>query len=218
VAAAPPAIHAAAVLLAVAGCADLRDRPLLFGLTDGGGTGGAAGVRGTAGSGGAVTDGAGGTPGRPLDARPPADAGRRDAAAPTSPAIDFAPYLGTWRYLEGTIIVTCPGAAPVQDTLVDATFQLQRGTDAPLQYATPSCTWRLDTSGNLGLFRPGDSCATVDASGTMFSFTVVSGRFAPTPQNAAITIDLKVTSSELADTCDAQIAGTAVKILGALTY
>jgi hypothetical protein len=218
VAAASPAIRAAALLLALAGCADLRDWPLTLGPADGGGSGGAGGAPSDASRvPGIVFPGlaGAGSSGARLDARLPPDADRRDSAAPMSPPIDVTAQLGSWKYVDGALTVSCPGDPPAQDPLTGAIFQLQRGNDAPLLYATGPCTWRLDTSGSVGLFRAGDTCATVDSTaGTTSTFTVVSGRFAPSGQNAAVTIDLTLTSSENTETCDIEVAGTAMKFLG----
>jgi hypothetical protein len=242
VAAARSAICAAALLLAAPGCAELRDQPRLFGSSDGGipgGAGGTAGARGIGGAGGVptivvpgfagavgpATGGAGGSAGRPVDARPPPDTARRDGAAPMpmpmpmSPVVDVAPYLGGWRYVDGTLTISCADDPPTQDTLVNATFQIQRGIDTPLEYVTGQCIWPIDVTGGVGSFRVGEGCATANPNtGTVLNFTVVSGRFAPTAQTATVNLALKATSTEISGACDVQVAGTAVKVPGPQVY
>ena len=159
--------------------------------------------------------GSGGASGSALvrpDARLPPD------TSPAPPPAAFTAQLGSWTFVDGTTVITCPVSGPSSDTLAGGGFDLQRGTDAPLHYLAGGCTWKLEGSGTTATFRPGQICTDTSDSGTRYQFTVVFGRLTFGSPRAVLDLELSLASSDLPYSCNMKLSGGATKDGGGLVY
>ena len=72
---------------------------------------------------------------------------------------DIIDFAGTYRYVTGTRLLTCPALGGSAIDQLSETVLIGQGISAPLVMVLPSgCTLNLDAMGNSAILRPGQVC------------------------------------------------------------
>jgi hypothetical protein len=168
-----------------------------------GGAGGVGSADAAGASGGSGAAGAGGRGGQ-----------GRDAARPdtTPPAVNLAPFVGTWEATTGVEIWDCDVTGPSTEPRTGP-FRLEMGVDAPLWEISEPCTFRLDVSGSTATYRTTPSCTFADGESS-YVVTPLGGTILVSGADAVIMASFMTLVREpgLTQSCQLQVEGRARRV------